>query len=60
MKKECLLSFRIVKIRNKYGKEAFGLELSSEDGRNISLTTFSTIEKLVDAIYDYFDPELNY
>ena len=60
MKKKCLMSFRIVKTKNNNGREIYGLELSNEDGSIRNITFYPTIEKLVDGIYDYFDPELNY
>jgi len=54
------MSFRIIKTKNKNGREVYGLELSNDDGSIRNVTFYSTIEKLVDGIYDYFDPELTY
>ncbi|MFX1238989.1 MAG: hypothetical protein ACFFAS_10275 [Promethearchaeota archaeon] len=60
MKKKTIMSFKILKMKGKDGQTTYGLELSTEDGNVISTTPFSTIEKLVDGIYDYFDEDLYY
>ena len=57
MKREVLISFRVIKIIKEDGKIVYGLEIPMEDGSNKvkSFYTYSTLEQLADGIYDYFD-----
>ncbi|MBN1800717.1 MAG: hypothetical protein JW891_04380 [Candidatus Lokiarchaeota archaeon] len=60
MESKLLMSFRIVKTKDKNGQTVYGLVLSNEDGSARKISNFSTIEKLLDGIYDYFDCDLYY
>ena len=57
MNKEVMISFRVIKIIKEDGKIVYGLEIPMEDGSNKikGFFTYSTLEKLADGIYDYFD-----
>ena len=58
MKKEILISFRVVKIKNDEGKIVYALEIPKDNGSVKNVFTYSTLEKLADGIYDFFDYDL--